>query len=110
MIVDCPICGKNISRLNEMGKHQSSSQCMKVRREKGIVSKDVPEDEEDSSKKTKKKKDEDAWEPGDWDDDYDADDAIHAKAAPKESAARVDDAIQEAVKASLETAAKELKV
>ena len=110
MIVDCPICGKNISRLNEMGKHQSSSQCMKVRREKGIVSKDVPEDEEDSSKKTKKKKDEDAWEPGDWDDDYDADDAIHANAAPKESAARVDDAIQEAVKASLETAAKELKV
>ena len=60
--------------------------------------------------KTKKKKDEDAWEPGDWDDDYDADDAIHAKAAPNESAARVDDAIQEAVKASLETAAKELKV
>ena len=100
----CPICGKTISRMNELGKHQRTAACRKIQREKGIEPKESPDDPDyGGPKKSMKKRyeDEEKFDPGDYDEDFD-------DAAAGGGGGDADDAIQAAVKASLETARQEL--
>ena len=116
----CNICGKTISRGNEILKHQASLSCRSFALEKGkeaqtkktvVLTKNFHELNKDSkksnpnntssfkSKMTKRYEAETDKDPGDYDEDYDD---------GQDQDDEVDDAIKAAVAASLETAREDL--
>ena len=112
----CPICGKTIGRMNELAKHQQSAACKKVALEKGIFPKEdadedsILEDVKSGKFKSSMKKryddeeKDDKFDPGELDGDFDDGSAENGHGEDEDA----DDAIQQAVKASLETARQDL--